>query len=125
MALVADAGAIYAPYDKRDRHSDRVRKAFQQERGIVVVPAAILGELDYLLREHLGIRAELDFIDSILTGAFTLESTAREDLARQPVLFAQCFHALSIQHALRDLDSELVAVPPRPPLPHRNTPSLR
>ncbi len=89
MALVADAGAIYALYDKHDRHSARVRRAFDRERGIVVIPAAILGELDYLLRVHLGIAAELDFMESLLSGAFTLENLTAEDLARCHELITQ------------------------------------
>lgn len=82
MAIVADAGAIYALYDKKDRHSTAVRRTLDHEHGIVVIPVAILGELDYLLREHLSIRAELDFIDSVLSGAFALENPTLEDLAR-------------------------------------------
>lgn len=82
MAIVADAGAIYALYDKKDRHSAAVRRAFERERGLVVVPAVILGELDYLLREHLGVAAELDFIESMKSGAFTLENLTTEDVAR-------------------------------------------
>lgn len=89
MALVADAGAVYALYDKKDRHSSRVRRAFDRERGLVVVPAAILGELDYLLRVHLGIAAELDFIESLVSGAFTLENLTPEHLTRCHELITQ------------------------------------
>ena len=89
MAIVADAGAVYALYDGKDRHSAAVRRAFNRERGIVVIPAAILGELDYLLRVHLGIAAELDFIDSLRSGAFSLENLTAEDLARCHELITQ------------------------------------
>ena len=82
MALVADSGAIFALYDKRDRHHSAVVKVLDRERGLVIVPAAILGELDYMLREHLGVQAEIDFIESLITGAFTLESLTKQDMAR-------------------------------------------
>ena len=60
MALTADSGAIFALYDKKDRHHAAAVRALDRERGPIVIPSAILGELDYLLRQHLGIKAELD-----------------------------------------------------------------
>ena len=82
MALVADSGAIFALYDRKDRHHAAVRRILDEERSLVVIPSAILGELDYLLREHLGIRAEIDFIESVISGSFTLENLTHEDLVR-------------------------------------------
>jgi hypothetical protein len=35
-----------------------------------------------LLRQHLGIQAELDFIERVITGSFTLENLVSEDLVR-------------------------------------------
>lgn len=58
------------------------------ERGPIIVPTAILGELDCLLREFLGVDAELDFLDGLETGALTLESTTRADIARCRELIA-------------------------------------
>lgn len=82
MAIIADSGAIFALYDKKDRHHTAVRRVLDQERSLVVIPTAVLGELDYLLREHLGIRAELDFLESILSGSFTLENLMPGDVVR-------------------------------------------
>ncbi|MBI3666759.1 MAG: PIN domain-containing protein [Acidobacteria bacterium] len=82
MAVVADTGAVYALYDLDDRHHVAVKKAIEREPGPIVIPTAILAELDYLLRQYLGVEAELDFLDDILRGAYTLESLTREDLIR-------------------------------------------
>lgn len=82
MAIVADSGAIFALYDRKDRHHAAVRRALDEERSLVVIPSAVLGELDYLLRQHLGIRAEIDFIESIMSGSFTLEDLTPEDVVR-------------------------------------------
>ena len=82
MAIIADSGAIYALYDRKDRQHSAVARALDRERGLVIVPSAILGELDYLLREHLGIQAEIDFIESLISGAFTLENLTSEDVTR-------------------------------------------
>jgi predicted nucleic acid-binding protein len=82
MALIADSGGIYGLYDASERKHKAIRAAFEAERGLVVIPMAVLSELDYLLRKKLGVRAELDFIDAVQTGAFTLEACSPEDLTR-------------------------------------------
>ena len=59
MALVADTGALYALYDADDLHHAAVRQVVEGERGPIILPVVILAELDYLLREFLGVKAEL------------------------------------------------------------------
>jgi predicted nucleic acid-binding protein len=58
------------------------------------VPTALLAEIDYLLREWLGVDAELAFLASLKLGAFQLEEFTKADLLR-------CEELLSIY---RDLD---------------------
>jgi hypothetical protein len=98
VTAVADTGALYALYDADDAHHDAVSAAVDRERGQILVPMAILGELDYLLRELLGLDAELDFIDSVLSGAFVLEPMTETDLRRSREILTQ----------YRDLDVGLV-----------------
>lgn len=89
MTLIADSGALYALYDADDQHHLRVRSVLRGYRGPIVVPTAILAELDYLLREFLGIEAELDFLESLQNGAFLLEPFTSSDLERCRELLAQ------------------------------------
>lgn len=89
MTLVADTGALYALYDADDEHHVAVAAAQERERGPIVVPTAILGELDYLLRELLGVDAELDFLDSVTSGAFVLEPLTDADVKRCREILAQ------------------------------------
>ncbi|HEV2201198.1 MAG TPA: hypothetical protein VGR73_15380 [Bryobacteraceae bacterium] len=56
MALIADSGAVYALYDRRDRNHRAVREAVDLESGAILIPAAVLAEIDYLLRVRLGAR---------------------------------------------------------------------
>ncbi len=82
MALIADTGAIYSLYDAEDAYHDAVSEVVDGDPGPILVPMALLAEIDYLLREHLGVRAELDFLDSLKSGALGLEPLTPEDLKR-------------------------------------------
>ena len=52
MAAIADSGALYGLYNRRDRHHRALRAAIINEPGAILVPAAILSEVDYLLRRE-------------------------------------------------------------------------
>jgi uncharacterized protein len=82
VTVVADSGALYALYDKRDDHHQAIVDAFAAVAGPVVVPSALLSEVDYLLRRFLGIDAELDFLRSLDDGAFLLEPFTEADVSR-------------------------------------------
>lgn len=81
VALVADTGALYALFDRRDKHHKAVREAVMGEAGAILVPVAILAELDYLLHTRLGQKAEERFLDGLLQGSFTLCPFTLEDAA--------------------------------------------
>ncbi len=89
MAAVADSGALYGLYNRRDRHHRALRAAILNEPGAILISAAILSEIDYLIGAKLGVQAELDFMDDILTGAFTLEPFTITDLRRSRELLNQ------------------------------------
>ena len=89
MALVADSGALYALYDAGDAQHSAVRLVIEKEPGRIFVPMAILAEVDYLLREFLGVSAELDFLESVARGAFSLEALTPTDLERCRQLIAK------------------------------------
>ena len=82
MALVADSGAIYALYDTRDEHHSAVTEVIGQESKTIIVPMAILAEIDYLLRVRLGNRAVLRFLEGIKIGWYMLEPLTSVDLNR-------------------------------------------
>ncbi len=88
MSIIADTGGLYALYDADDIHNNAVRRIIESERHPVIVPMAILGELDYLLREFLGIDAELTFLQGVANGAYLLEPLTGADVARCQALIA-------------------------------------
>ena len=89
MALIADSGAIFGLYDRRDRHHRALRRCIEKEPGPVLISTAILGEIDYLLRTKLGIPAEVDFLDDVLSSEFMLEPFTTSDLSRARNLIEQ------------------------------------
>jgi len=89
MAAIADSGALYGLYNRRDRHHRALRSAIVREPGAILVPTAILSEVDYLIGAKLGVQAELDLLDDILAGAFTLEPFTLADLRRSRELIEQ------------------------------------
>ena len=98
--IVAYTGVIYALYDADDTHHKAVRDIVQSEPGTILIPTVVLAELDYLLREFLGVAAELDFFDGLDRGAYTLEPFTSDDLHRCRELIA----------TYKDLDPGLVDV---------------
>lgn len=82
MAIIADSGAVYALYDRRDGFHDRVRKSVETVRERIILPAPTLGEIDYLLRARLGNAALLRFLIDIQEGAFTVEALTLAEFAR-------------------------------------------
>jgi uncharacterized protein len=108
MALIADSGAIYALYDARDRHHVAVTAAIEEESETIIVPMAILAEIDYLLRVRIGSRAVLRFLEGIQIGGFVLESFTSADISRS--------HALLKTYADLDLglaDASVIATAER------------
>jgi len=82
MSVIADSGAIYALYDSKDKYHTSVRQVIQQESGTIIIPTVILVEIDYLIREFVGIHAELDFIADIMDGSYQLEPLLADDFRR-------------------------------------------
>jgi predicted nucleic acid-binding protein len=82
MALIADSGAVYALYDSRDRNHHTVADVVKHESGTIIIPMAILAEIDYLLRVRLGNRAVTRFLEGVSVGGFALEPFTSQDLIR-------------------------------------------
>jgi hypothetical protein len=80
--IVADTGAILALVDADDRHHGALRRLFEKDADSWVLPWAILPEVDYLLGEHVGARAQARFAGDLASGAWAIEWGAPADLVR-------------------------------------------
>jgi uncharacterized protein len=108
MAIIADSGAVYGLYDRRDAFHRGLRAAIEAARDRIVLPAPVLGEIDYLLRVRLGKAAPLKFLEDIQEGAFALEMVTLADLRRCAMLIAK-YHDLDLGLS----DASVVAIAER------------
>lgn len=80
MALILDAGALYAQADADEpRHTDVVR-ILTSERGALVTTQLALAEADYLILRRLGVDVELAFLQDLAAGTFVSECLTLEEL---------------------------------------------
>jgi predicted nucleic acid-binding protein len=80
--IVADTGAIVALVDADDRHHAPLRRLFEGEPDSWLLPWAILPEVDCLLGQHVGARAQERFAGDLATGAWAIEWGDPADLVR-------------------------------------------
>ncbi|MQC19007.1 MAG: PIN domain-containing protein [Chloroflexi bacterium] len=82
MALILDTGVVLALLNAKDRHHRACVDLVNRTHEPLVVPAAILGELDYWVCKHLGVSAWRVFVEDVERGAYLLEPTTEVDLVR-------------------------------------------
>jgi predicted nucleic acid-binding protein len=70
VALIVDAGALYAQADRADPDHDAVVEVLTTEKGPLVTSQLAVAEADYLILTRLGIDVELSFLDDLATGTF-------------------------------------------------------
>lgn len=73
MALIVDAGALYAQADADEPRHASVRTILEQERGVLVTTELAVAEADYLILDRLGLDVELAFLEDLAEGTFIVE----------------------------------------------------
>jgi len=96
--IVADTSAVLALLDADDAHHESLRLLWEADPDAWVLPWAVLPEIDYLARRHLGVAAARLFLRDVMDGSFAVEHGRPADLIRA--------HELDAQYA--DLDLGLV-----------------
>jgi uncharacterized protein len=80
MALVVDAGALYAQADADEPRHAAVADVLRAEQEALVTTELAVAEADYLILERLGIDVELAFIDDLVAGTFQVECLTIDEL---------------------------------------------
>ena len=80
MALVVDAGALYAQADADEPRHAAVAEILRAERESLITSELAVAEADYLILERLGVDVELAFIEDLAAGTFEVECLTRDEL---------------------------------------------
>jgi predicted nucleic acid-binding protein len=80
VALLLDAGALYAQADRADPHHAPVAEILRAEREPLVASAFAVAEADYLILTRLGIGVEFAFVEDLAHGTFGVECLSRQEL---------------------------------------------
>ena len=89
MAVIVDTSAIVAMFDRdAARHSD-VERVYRGVLGPLVVPVAMLAEVEYMLRSRFGSIASLKLLESLTNGIFELAQLTTADIDRCHELITQ------------------------------------
>jgi uncharacterized protein len=80
VALLVDAGALYAQADADEPRHEAVVRVLTQEREALVTTELAVAEADYLILDRLGVEVELAFLEDLAEGTFLVECLSREEL---------------------------------------------
>jgi uncharacterized protein len=80
MALIVDAGALYAQADADEQRHAAVAAVLTREREALVTSELAVAEADYLIVERLGVDVELAFMDDLAAGTFEVECLTRDEI---------------------------------------------
>jgi predicted nucleic acid-binding protein len=80
LALIVDAGALYAQADVDEPNHDVVARLLKEERGVLATTELAVAEADYLILTRLGVDVELAFLHDLVAGTYTVDCLNRDEL---------------------------------------------
>ena len=89
MALVVDAGAMYALTDADDPGHGPIRDAVLRETEDLITSELAVAEADYLILDRLGPDAEAAFLEDLAEGTYVVECLDRPGLRQAAELIAR------------------------------------
>jgi hypothetical protein len=80
VALLIDAGGLYAQANADEPRHAAVAQVLREERQTIVTTELAVAEADYLILDRLGVDVELAFLDDLVAGTFVVECLSRDEL---------------------------------------------
>jgi len=80
VALIVDAGALYAQADRSEPQHAAVARLLREESGPLVTSELAVAEADFLILVRLGIGVELAFLDDLADGTYRVECLNQGEL---------------------------------------------
>lgn len=78
--IIADTSGLLAAFGVDEHRYRQARAAYEDDPGPVVLSPFVLAELDYLLMNRAGIKAELQLMREVAEGVFELASFSRSEV---------------------------------------------
>ena len=82
MSVILDTGIVYAYYDRSDSWHTRARDLVEREERGLILPSAVIPEVDHLLGRRLGAKSRLTFYAGISEGYYLVTDLPHEAYAR-------------------------------------------
>jgi predicted nucleic acid-binding protein len=82
VALVLDTGPLFATLDRTDSDYRRCIDFLRNAGELLVIPAPVLVEVDWLVQRRLHSGVLLALLDDIIAGAYRVEEVLSEDTRR-------------------------------------------
>jgi uncharacterized protein len=82
MAVVLDTGILYAYYDRSDAWHDRALAVVSAEQSSLIVPSAVIPEVDHLVGMRLGQAARLVLYQGLADGSYFVADLPHDRYAR-------------------------------------------
>ena len=82
MAVLLDSGILFAYYDRSDAWHPAAGEILENESGALLVPSAVIPEVDHMLRSRLGRDARDDFYRGFLEAHYLVVDLPQERFAR-------------------------------------------
>jgi hypothetical protein len=82
VSVLLDTGIVYAYYDRSDRWHRRARSLIAAEQRGLILPAAVIPEVDYLLGARLGRKSRLTFFAGIVEGHYLVTDLPQDAYGR-------------------------------------------
>ena len=106
--LIVDTSGVLAALNRADSAHEAVRDAIEAEHGPLIVPELVIPEIDYLVLQHLGRKAERAFLADLLSGFWMREPLEEVDLVRAVALLKRYR-----EHDIGIVDTSIVATAER------------
>jgi len=89
VALVVDAGALYAQADADEPRHAAVAEILRAERETLITTELALAEADYLILDRLGVEVELALMDDLVARTFVVECLTADEMVAARGLIAR------------------------------------
>jgi predicted nucleic acid-binding protein len=87
--IVVDTGGVLVLRDHSHRLHEAARAVVEADPGPFLLSPFCLAEIDYMLSQHVGRDEQLDLLDDVASGAYTLVRLGAEEVARSREIIVQ------------------------------------